>query len=80
MHAPDLVLFDMNDVLCRYDKAGRIHALAALTRHSAAEVEAAIWGSGFEDTADTGAISATAYLAGFGARLAFPLTLEQWTD
>ncbi len=80
MHAPDLVLFDMNDVLCRYDKAGRIAALATLTRHSAAEVEAAIWGSGFEDDADSGAISAAEYLAGFGERLAFPLTLEQWTD
>ena len=80
MHAPDLVLFDMNDVLCRYDKAGRIAALAALTRHSAAEVEATIWGSGFEDEADAGAISAWAYLASFGRRLGFPLTLEQWTD
>ena len=65
------VLFDMNDVLYRYDRGRRVARLAMFSGLTEAEVEAAIWGSGYEDSGDGGAMDADAYLAGFGARLGF---------
>jgi len=73
-----LVLFDMNDVLCRYDRAARIAGLAAITERDPEAIEAAIWGSGFEDSADAGTLGADDYLQGFGARIGHPLTLGAW--
>ena len=73
-----LVLFDMNDVLCRYDKAARIAGLAAIAGREPAAIEAAIWGSGYEDTADAGTIGADEYLSGFAERIGHPLTLGDW--
>jgi putative hydrolase of the HAD superfamily len=72
------VIFDMDDVLCRYDWRGRIDALARLASRPAAEVKAAIWDSGFEDEADRGALDADAYLAGFAARLGRPFSRADW--
>ena len=74
------VLFDMNDVLYRYDRAVRTARLAALCGRPQHEVEAAIWGSGYEDSGDGGQMDADAYLAGFGARLGFDLSAEQWAE
>ena len=73
-----LVLFDMDNVLCRYDRAVRVAHLSRLCGRSPGEVEAAIWGSGFEALGDAGAIGAEDYLRGFGARLGCALTLEEW--
>jgi putative hydrolase of the HAD superfamily len=78
MVAISLVLFDLNDVLFRYDKAARIAALAQFAGRDGAAVEAAIWGSGFEDRADSGAMNAAAYLAEFGQRLGHALSLQEW--
>jgi glucose-1-phosphatase len=72
------VLFDMNDVLCRYDREARIAYLARAAGKSPSFVEAAIWGSGYEDLGDSGAIDAENYLAGFAERLG-GLTLDAWT-
>lgn len=74
-----LVLFDMDDVLCRYDWHGRVMALSRSSRRSFADVEAAIWTSGFEDSADAGRIDAATYLEGFASRLGIPFTREDWT-
>jgi glucose-1-phosphatase len=73
-----LVLFDMNDVLCRYDRAIRIAGLAAIAGREPETIEAAIWGSGYEDSADAGTLGADDYLGGFGERLGHPLTLGDW--
>jgi glucose-1-phosphatase len=73
------VLFDMNDVLCRYDREVRVAHLASASGRSPAFVEAAIWGSGYEDLGDTGAMDAEGYLARFAQRLGGGLTLEAWT-
>lgn len=73
------VLFDMNDVLVRYDKGARIAHLARTAGLTPETVEAAIWGSGFEDEGDSGASDADAYLRGFAERLGFPLTEAEWT-
>ncbi len=75
-----IVLFDMNDVLCRYDREVRIAHLARACGHSPAFVEAAIWGSGYEDLGDCGALDAEGYLHGFAELLGGDLTLEVWTQ
>ena len=74
------VLFDMNDVLCRYDRAARIARLAEACGQPPAFIETAIWGSGYEDLGDIGAMDAGAYLKGFAERLGSALTLAQWTE
>ncbi len=74
------VLFDMNDVLFRYDRSARAAHLARLCGKPAAVVEAAIWESGFEDSGDSGAMDADDYLAAFGERLGYPLTLDEWAE
>ena len=73
-----LVLFDMHDVLCRYDRDRRIADLARRSGKPAHEIFAAIWGSGFEAASDAGELDAAAYLAGFGARLGYGITREEW--
>jgi glucose-1-phosphatase len=78
MSPPRLVLFDMDDVLCAYDWHGRVAELARLCGQSSEALAASIWNSGFEDSADTGAISAEAYLEGFAQRLGIPFTRARW--
>ncbi|HTI00279.1 MAG TPA: HAD family phosphatase [Acidisoma sp.] len=75
-----LVLFDMNGVLCRYDKDRRIAHLARLSGLPPAQVEVAIWGSGFEDAGDAGMMDQGRYLRGFGEALGHPLTLAEWSE
>lgn len=73
-----LILFDMDDVLCAYDWRGRVAELARLSGQTSEALAASIWQSGFEDSADTGAIDADTYLAGFAMRLGVPFTRAQW--
>jgi putative hydrolase of the HAD superfamily len=73
-----LALFDMNDVLCRYDRAVRIAALAKLAGREPDDIETAIWRSGYEDRADAGAFGADEYLRGFGKRIGTALTVRDW--
>jgi len=74
------VIFDMNDVLYSYDRRIRVMRLAALCGRTCADVEGAIWGSGYEDSGDGGQMDADAYLAGFGERLGYAVTQRQWAD
>ena len=73
-----LVLFDCDDVLCAYDRPARVRALAELAGTGTTAVEAALWGSGFEDEADRGRHDARSYLAEFGRRLGQPISRAQW--
>ncbi|HEY7750508.1 MAG TPA: HAD family phosphatase [Aestuariivirgaceae bacterium] len=74
-----VVIFDMNDVLCRYDLDKRIGALTDYTGKPAHAIRAAIWESGFEDRSDAGYFAdADAYLEEFGKRLGFRIAEEQW--
>jgi putative hydrolase of the HAD superfamily len=75
-----LVLFDMHDVLCRYDRARRIADLTRLSGTPEDEIFAKIWQSGFEDRADSGALDEAAYLQGFGERLGYPISRDEWLD
>jgi len=78
---PETVIFDMDDVLCRYDLGRRLRALARITGQMPRDIRAAIWDSGFEDAADTGAYpDPDDYLAEFGKRIGFPITRDQWVE
>jgi len=74
----EAVVFDMDDVLCRYRIERRLDLLAAWSGRSPDEVHAAIWRSGFEDEAERGAFTADAYLHEFGARIGYALSLAEW--
>lgn len=73
-----LVIFDMDDVLCRYDVAARQRALAAATGVAEAVIRAAIWESDYFAQADSGVWSAQESLAEFARRIGAPLTRAQW--
>ena len=81
MALPGLVIFDMDDVLCHYDLGRRLRALAALADTTARDVRAAVWDSGFEELADAGGYAdPDLYIAEFGQRLGFPISIEQWIE
>jgi HAD superfamily hydrolase (TIGR01509 family) len=80
MSAVTLVLFDVNGVLYDYDRSVRVAHLAGATRKDPAAIDRAIWGSGFEDSGDAGAMDAAAYLRAFGRHLGHRLTADAWTD
>jgi glucose-1-phosphatase len=73
----DLVIFDMDQVLCRYDRPLRLRRLAALSARTPEEIFAAIWEPEFEASSEAGAMDAEAYLRGFGERMGYPLTRSQ---
>jgi putative hydrolase of the HAD superfamily len=75
-----LVLFDMDNVLCHYDRMARAAYLAQLAGSSPEQVYEAIWGSGFEFLGDNGALDAAEYLRGFGERLNYSLSLNEWLE
>jgi glucose-1-phosphatase len=81
MALPQLVIFDMDDVLCHYDLGRRLRHLAALADTTARDVRSAVWDSGFEELADAGGYpDAEIYLKEFGERLGFPITMAQWIE
>ena len=76
---PGVVIFDMDDVLCRYDLGQRLRALSRLSGQTPRDIRAAIWDSGFEDDADAGAyLDPDHYLAEFGLRISHVITRDEW--
>jgi glucose-1-phosphatase len=75
-----LVLFDMDNVLCEYDRGKRVACLAELAGSTSEFVYKAIWESGFESLGDSGALDAQGYLRGFGERIGYPLSLDEWVE
>lgn len=76
---PEAVIFDMDDVLCRYDLGRRLRALSRITGRMPRDIRAAIWDSGFEDAADSGGYAdPELYLSEFGQRIGYQLTREEW--
>ncbi len=76
---PSLVIFDMDDVLCRYELGKRLRHLAALAGTTARDVRAALWDSGFEDASDAGGFpDPKQYLEEFGKRLGYPISEAEW--
>ena len=71
----------MDDVLCHYDLGRRLRYLATLADTTARDVRAALWDSGFEDAADSGAYPDPAqYLSEFGVRLGYPISEDEWVE
>ncbi|MCK1423348.1 HAD family phosphatase [Bradyrhizobium sp. 180] len=75
-----LVLFDMDNVLCDYEREKRVAFLAELAGITSEAVYKAIWASGFEFLGDTGALDASDYLRGFGERIGYSLSLDEWVE
>jgi putative hydrolase of the HAD superfamily len=76
----ECILFDMDNVLCRYDRWARAARLAEISGKTAEEIHRVIWESGFEGLGDRGVLAALDYLKGFGSRMGYPLTLDEWLD
>jgi HAD superfamily hydrolase (TIGR01509 family) len=76
----EAVVFDMDGVLCRNDRARRLAVLAAWSGMSPDAIEMSIFASGFEDEAERGVIDADEYLAGTAARIGYPLSADQWIE
>jgi glucose-1-phosphatase len=76
----EAIVFDLDGVLCDYRIERRLALLASWSGRSADAIHAAIWGSGFEDEAERGLLSADDYLKGFGERMGYPLTAAQWVE
>ena len=76
--APTTVIFDMDDVLCRYDFDKRLARLAELTGVDADFINEVIWEQGFDEEADAGRYTAAEYHRLFCERIGAPLTAEQW--
>jgi putative hydrolase of the HAD superfamily len=78
---PALVIFDMNDVLCRYDLNERLKVLSRHSGRTARNIKSAIWDSGFEDESDCGRFADPhAYLEEFCRRLGRKITAAQWIE
>ncbi len=78
MGSVDLVIFDMDDVLCRYDFGRRLDRLGKLTGLDPDVIDAEIFRSGFDDLADRGHYTAEEYLQLFGNCLDVPLSRSDW--
>jgi putative hydrolase of the HAD superfamily len=70
----------MDNVLCDYDRAKRVACLADLAGTTSTFVHQAIWDSGFELLGDSGTLDAADYLRGFGERMGYPLSLDEWVE
>ncbi|MEZ4650101.1 MAG: HAD family phosphatase [Candidatus Eisenbacteria bacterium] len=78
--APDLVVFDMDDVLAGLDRPRRLSRLAELTGLEAAFIEATVFASDFEPEAEAGAYpDGAAYLEELNLRLGTELSRSDWS-
>lgn len=76
MAAPALVLFDLDGVLTRYDRAARLASLASRSGTSAEQVKVALFDSGLEDESDLGRWRPREYAEELSRRLGAKLTLD----
>ena len=74
----ELIIFDMDGVLCDTDFARRLDILGQMTSLDAKVVDDAIFQSGFDDQADRGLHTAEEYLRLFAGRLGVSLSREDW--
>lgn len=73
-----LVIFDMDDVLLRYDVAARLSALSAMTGLPTDEIERRLWDSGIESASDRGDLDPDAYIAATAQALGVPFSPADW--
>ncbi|WP_253206247.1 HAD family hydrolase [Curtobacterium aetherium] len=76
---PLLFLFDMDDVLVRYDWKTRMAGLSELTGHDFAELRRRWWDSGNEQRAEAGHFAdGDDYLAAFEEAMGCPVPEAEW--
>ena len=73
-----LVIFDVDNVLVRYDRGRRMAVMAEQLGRTVDEVTAAVFGSGIVDASDAGELSADGYLAALGDHLGMPVPRDVW--
>ncbi|MDR3446411.1 MULTISPECIES: HAD-IA family hydrolase [unclassified Dyella] len=73
------LLFDLDEVLVDYDRSVRVSHLAHAIGCASEAVQEAIYGSGIEDAADSGMLTAASYLDALSAHLARTVTVDAWT-
>ncbi len=78
MSSIELIIFDMDGVLCHYDFDRRLAILSDVTVQEAGKIDAAIFRSGFDDQGDRGLLSSDDYLQQFGERLGAPVSRAEW--
>src|SRR5262249_21751723 len=79
--AIEIAIFDLDDVLCRYDLGRRLRVLSQISGKTPRDIRAALWDSGFEDAADAGHYpTSEEYLAEFGRRLGHSISRTQWIE
>ena len=74
----ELVIFDMDGVLCRYDFYRRLGMLSDITGVSAGDIDKVIFHSGFDDRGDRGLYSADGYLRQFNKLLGASVSRHDW--
>ena len=77
---PTTVVFDMDDVLCRYHFHKRLACLSEMTGVAPETINEVIWEQGFDEDGDRGLYSAEEYLRGFCERLGATLSKQQWLE
>jgi FMN phosphatase YigB (HAD superfamily) len=75
-----LLIFDVDGVLYRYDRDVRSRTLAGALRVPTAAVDEALFGSGIEAQGDAGQLSADEYLDALSARLGVTVTRDDWAS
>ena len=78
MAAVQTLLFDMDGVFCDYDFAERLRLLEEITGIAAADIEARIFTSGFEDKADWGQFGPGPYVDEVARLLGVEMDAETW--
>ena len=78
MAAIELVIFDMDGVLCDTDFARRLEVLGRMTGLDPKVVDDAIFQSGFDDRADRGHYTANEYLRLFAEHLGVKISRKDW--
>ena len=79
-NTPTAVIFDMDDVLCRYHFDKRLACLSEMTGVSVEIINEVIWEQGFDEEADAGRYTAEEYHRLFCERIGAVLTREQWLE
>ena len=77
---PTTVVFDMDDVLCRYHFHKRLACLSEMTGVAPEIINEVIWEQGFDEDADGGRYTAEEYHRLFCKKLGVSLSKQQWLE
>lgn len=79
-NAPTTVIFDMDDVLCRYHFDKRLARLSEMSGVTPEFINDVIWEQGFDEEGDAGRYTAEEYHRLFCERIGAALSKEQWLE